>query len=221
LGEQYHTSSEEYNSLASENSKGSYCRSPHGSQSSVLKSLLDFVSELVVADSDLHGCALRWELQKSLETPLIAIFTGFASANYVYSQPLWINPYPLVQEGYTPETDPEKVLVVVLLWLRVLARAGIDLEEYGQKEKLVYQKGLAENFYRFKLADIEKWDSGIDEPISTIYSITFIYGPTPTDWKFWLIEQMNDSFLEFWDMVDHPERAMPGYWDERFDETDD
>jgi hypothetical protein len=108
----------------------------------------------------------------------------------------------------------------VLLWLRVLENAGIDLEEYGLEEKLQYQKGLVENICVFKVADRPKWNSGIAIPTMTIYSVLFRYGPTPSDWKFWLIEQMDDGFSEFWDMVDHPERAMPGYWDERFDEME-
>jgi hypothetical protein len=31
---------------------------------------------------------------------------------------------------------------------------------------------------------------------------------------------MDSSLEEFWNMVDHPERAMPGAWDERFDDSD-
>jgi hypothetical protein len=222
LGERCHLSIEEYNNFVGNESDFNDLHSRQESKMQVLKGLLNLIFALVVAGSDLHGCAARWQGQTYLETPLIAIFSGFAHAIYTFSQPIECIPWGQVSEDFTPETDPEKVLIVVLLWLRVLARAGIDIEEYGRKEKLVYQKGLTGNFYRFQLASIKKWDSGIiDEPILTIYSITFIYGPRPTDWKFWLIEQMDDSFLEFWDMVDHPERAMPGYWDERFDETED
>jgi hypothetical protein len=222
LGEQYHTSFKEYNSPASENSEGNYRRSPHQNQSSVFKSLLDFVSELAVASSDLHGCAQRWPLQKALETPLIAIFTGFARENYLFSHPNFDINYSLFVVAKTGfETKPDKVLVVVFLWLQVLESAGIDLEEYGQKEKRLYQMDLATNLVDFNLSSRSQRDYDIIERISTIYSIIFKYGPTPSDWKFWLIEQMDDSFSEFWDMVDHPERAMPGYWDERFDEMED
>jgi hypothetical protein len=213
VGEQYHTSSEEYSSLASDKPKSKCFCSRQGSNASVLKILLDFVSELVVAGSDLHGRAVRWH---EYETPLLAIISGFAHVNNIYYKGRNFEP---ISDGLHPETNPEKALVSVLLWLRVLENAGIDLEEYGYEEKLLYQKGLVRNICCFNVADRPKWNSGT-AMTWTIYSVIFRYGPTPPDWKFWLIEQMDDSFWEFWDMVDHPERAMPGYWDERFDEME-
>jgi hypothetical protein len=32
---------------------------------------------------------------------------------------------------------------------------------------------------------------------------------------------MADSFVEFWDMVEHPERTIPGAWEEYYSEDDD
>jgi hypothetical protein len=216
VGEQYHMSSEEYNSLASDKSKSKCFCSRQESNTSVLKSLLDFVSELVVAGSDLHGRAVRWY---EYETPLLAIISGFAHVNNIYSKGSQECSSGRISNKLAPETNLEKALVVVLLWLRALENAGIDLEEYGHEEKLLYQKGLVRNIC-FKVADRPKWNSGTVMPTWTIHSVIFRYGPTPSDWKLWLIEQMDDSFWEFWDMVDHPERAMPGYWDERFDEME-
>jgi hypothetical protein len=214
VGEQYHTSSEEYNSLASDKSKSKCFCSRQESNASVLKSLLDFVSELVVAGSDLHGRAVRWH---EYETPLLAIISGFAHVNNIYSKRSGRCSSGRISNKLAPETNLEKALVVMLLWLRVLENAGIDLEEYGHKEKLLYQKGLVRNICCFKVANRLMWNSGTAMDTWRIYSVIFRYGPTPSDWKFWLIEQMDDGFSEFWDMVDHPERAMPGYWDERFD----
>jgi hypothetical protein len=224
LGEQYHTSSKEYNSLASDKSKSKYFCPRQESNVSVLKSLLGFVSELVVARSDLHRRAVRW-LPNNYETPLLAIIYGFTHANNIYfeerSEGCSSCSSGRISNRLAPETKPEKALVAVLLWLRVLESAGIDLEEYGHEEKLLYQKGLARNICSFRVAGRLKWNLGTAMPTWKIYSVIFKYGPTPSDWKFWLIEQMDDSFWEFWDMVDHPERAMPGYWDERFDEMED
>ena len=56
------------------------------------------------------------------------------------------------------------------------------------------------------------------EEAGNSFSISFKYGPKPSDWQFYLIEQMDSSFEEFWNMVDHPEWAMPGAWDERFND---
>jgi hypothetical protein len=227
LGEQYYTSPQEYNSLVRDKFGVNCFRSQNHSKTSVLQSLLNFASELVVAGSDLHALEsipskkMR-PAQEYFRTPLKSVIDGFQHSHDINCQDIndsfsmWRDANSFI------ETDPEKVLVTVVLWLRVLESAGIDLEQYGQKEKLIYQKGLAENIYWFTLVQKE---TGADtkEPIRryVMYSFTFIYGPTAADWKFWLIEQMDDSFWEFWDMVDHPERAMPGYWDERFDEMED
>jgi hypothetical protein len=216
LGEQYHTAPMEYNSLVSNRFDVNYFRSQNQSKASVLHSLLNFVSELVVAGSDLHALASITSRHASspqyFQTPLKAIFSGFQHWQYINCQP---NTSLIFRDANTfVETDPEKVLVTVLLWLRVLESVGIDLEEYGREEKIIYQNGLAQNNYQFSLA--RKGEI----PIGVMYSFTFTYGPTAADWKFWLIEQMDDNLSEFWDMVDHPERAMPGYWDESFDEME-
>jgi hypothetical protein len=54
--------------------------------------------------------------------------------------------------------------------------------------------------------------------VEKLFWISFTYGPQPSDWQFWFIEQMDESFADFWDVVEHPERAIPGSWHESDDE---
>lgn len=45
--------------------------------------------------------------------------------------------------------------------------------------------------------------------------VSFSYGPRPCDWNLCLVDGGSFdilAFADFWEMVDHPERAMPGFW---------
>jgi hypothetical protein len=97
-------------------------------------------------------------------------------------------------------------LIPVFLWLTLLAKAGIDLSEYGRKEKLAYHCRYP------SISSTRRSNETLWWTPQKALSFTFSYGSRPQDWKFWLIPAMDNSFREFWDMVDHPERAMPGYW---------
>ena len=46
------------------------------------------------------------------------------------------------------------------------------------------------------------------------------YGPKADDWRIWLSNPRDEWAGEFWDMIDHPERAMPGAWEEDSSEDD-
>lgn len=48
-----------------------------------------------------------------------------------------------------------------------------------------------------------------------IYDILAIdYGLKPEDWHMWLSNPLDEWAGEFWDMIDHPERAIPGAWED-------
>ncbi len=85
-------------------------------------------------------------------------------------------------------------------WLEVLEEAGVDLVEYGRREKELFQQNKWRQPYNY---------------------FSFVYGPKPSDWRFWRIPLLNDGFQEFWEMTEHPERAMPGAWVDECESSDD
>lgn len=44
--------------------------------------------------------------------------------------------------------------------------------------------------------------------------IAINYGPKVDDWYLWLSNPLDEWAGEFWDMIDHPERTIPGAWEE-------
>jgi hypothetical protein len=203
-------------------------------ESDSLQDLLSLVKEMVIAGSDIHARGHRFreyrpqhhsngETCVTCETPLVSIFSGFSCLHnacrlYSYSNPV---PYMGIDSQFNlPVPAVADALVPVMTWIGLLYEAGIDLSEYGRKEKELHRDGQVKTHVWFASGRHGYVRYGKRRDIDKRFSIIFKYGPEPSDWKFWLIEEMDDWFLEFWDMLDHPERAMPGAWDERFDDSD-
>jgi hypothetical protein len=96
---------------------------------------------------------------------------------------------------------------VLLTWLQTLQGFGIDLERYGKTEhKLFYQESSS-------WRNLELHIPGRGE-VSSLRLVGLQVGPKPEDWKVWLSEPSDEFAGDFWDMLEHPERTIPGAWDD-------
>ena len=87
-------------------------------------------------------------------------------------------------------------------WLQELLGAGVDLYEYGKEEK------------RF-LLDMPSWSWDILRRHESPFAISFLsYGSQLCDWRFWPKHPGDELVGIFWDMIEHPERSLPGAWEE-------
>ncbi|ESZ93746.1 hypothetical protein SBOR_5883 [Sclerotinia borealis F-4128] len=94
------------------------------------------------------------------------------------------------------------------IWVDELISAGVDLIEYGRWEKLKFKPD-----YKVLSCGGHSKDGLTSRYIRLI---SFTYGPKRNDWRFWFTEDPvyihEGALAEFWDMVEHPERQMPGAW---------
>jgi hypothetical protein len=161
-----------------------------------------FVRQLIEAGAD-----------PSRETPSGTALTGVVAGAFTidFYKRAWDWQYTVsaLEETFR---KPNKGRLALLAWLKVLKNCGIDLETYGRKQALIFSREdaawpgreilLCQNcglYYRLGLY---------------LRLIGFEFGPNPEDWKFWFSEPTDQLVGEFWDMVEHPERRMPGAWDE-------
>ncbi|TGO53322.1 hypothetical protein BOTNAR_0298g00060 [Botryotinia narcissicola] len=101
--------------------------------------------------------------------------------------------------------------VSVRIWLEIIHESGIDLLRYGEVEHAKFMEST------------EAYDIVVHfEKARTTrraHLISFVYGPVIDDWKFWYswdepYRNYYGKFRDFWELVDHPERGMPGAWEE-------
>lgn len=91
------------------------------------------------------------------------------------------------------------------IWLEDLNSSGIDLLEYGRREKLMYdQLAVSGRFWHF--------ESGIGYRLSR-----FVFGASPSDWSIEVEETFDGPgfFGDFWSSVEErepEEKAIPGMW---------
>ncbi len=160
--------------------------------------ILSLMSELVVAGANLHTCTKGPCCANDMSS-LMCILSSFSYLRLLclYDQ----------DEHFAP-TNPEinalhmlpvpavvDVVVPVILWLEMPYNAGVDLIKYGQKEKELRHEGRTTSYCSFA---VWPWDFMQPQLINTgrrfenDFWISFSYGPNPSDWQFWLIEEIDD-----------------------------
>jgi hypothetical protein len=162
-----------------------------------LLDLLTLIRELVDAGSDLHS---RSNIQGTRNTPLLHVLSGYA-----------FSLFPDFETG-TALRD----IIPVTVWLNQLQRSGIDLSAYGKMEQHTQRTQMTNKEFEGRY----KWVIGCvgEREIGRLRLINFSFGPNPSDWEFWFVPVMDKSFVEFWDMTEHPERTIPGSWNETIEE---
>lgn len=169
----------------------------------LLEHTLSFMEILVAAGSELHepsASLARFEGRSYITwgTPLLYLVKLEVSHSFVESS----------LRGTIASCDPIAATSIpsVYTWLDQLKHTGIDLNAYGHGE---------ENFLRdhacFPYFYCWQHTTGQEEYI-WLRLVSFTYGPEPGDWIFYMTEVMENWFVEFWDMVEHPERKIPGAW---------
>jgi hypothetical protein len=158
-----------------------------------LQHLGNLIRDLVKGGSNLHFLTLLGQ------TPMLEVLRGLLFRYHGYLDGLTAG---------NGDSEPLK------FWLKELQDCGVDLERYGSGEKLLLRtEGV-----------VREWDY-LSEPIRTndwtfgegkLRLINFTYGPELDDWKFWLAPVMPNYFMDFWEMIAHPERAMSGAWEEEY-----
>lgn len=162
-----------------------------------LQDLVGLTHDLLTAGSELNLPANAY-FSSNQYTPLLFIFYGFFQESTISDQRI--------------RTDPlTGALGAVESWLRLLRSSRINLEGYGRKEKFIHAS--------WNVTKKREYWRAPTYPIHKRYQcyrlIGFDYGSEPFDWKFYITEDMDHLdryFREFWDMIDHPERAIPGAW---------
>jgi hypothetical protein len=162
-----------------------------------LEDLLHLIKDLVKGGSELHALPSCGN-----GTPMLHVIRGYLQQS---------SPDCFIYDECSNRRSRKAISMPLRTWLEQLKGSGVDLVEYGKNEKCVLECQDA----------IQEWNywevgkRGRCEPLSYyLRLINFTYGPESDDWKFWFAPVIKDYFMDFWDMIDHPERAVPGAWEE-------
>lgn len=102
----------------------------------------------------------------------------------------------------------------IQFWVSELQLAGVDLAEYGAKEKSLHMSGVIDlelSIYVGLENSGPAYDPDLGEYLLfRILSLKF--GPRPEEWKLWVSNPVDELAWEFWELVERGEQVMPGTW---------
>ncbi|MCJ1392948.1 hypothetical protein MMC18_005820 [Xylographa bjoerkii] len=134
------------------------------------------------------GADLYALTSESCNTPFIRLYTGVVD-----------------QMG---KDDHDSLLSVLKIWLRDLRKNGVDLYEYGKREKKLHENGFAGKDFKNSIYPPKRWKLE-----------SFTYGSLPNDWHLHVeclgeaIEEVPyiEPFLDTKQISD-PSTSIPGSW---------
>ena len=136
----------------------------------------DILRELVRKSADLNA------LNSKRYTPFIYLLSGVIAICH--------------------EDDNHPWSFVLEIWLSDLRSSGVDLYEYGYREKELHENGTADRYFRGRMM---RRRGGNVEALWRL--VSFTYGSSPSDWHVH-IERLGE---DFWEDSD-PAATMPGGW---------
>jgi hypothetical protein len=159
----------------------------------IFKEFQSLITDFVQGGSDLHALTLDGQ------TPMLTLVSSCEG------------PCGLIDNKCSKHTPIESPPVPLRIWLEQLRHSGIDLRRYGRKEKSLWKDPRVNREWKYyEFGENGEWTGNAPR----LRLINFNYGPEPGDWRFWIEPVLPSYFMQFWEMVDHPERAMPGAWEE-------
>jgi hypothetical protein len=176
----------------------------------LLNGHLRFIRELVRADAQLYPPHPHQTIMRPASLLQSALGLGSQSGN----------PYGSSRQIIA------RTNIALRLWLTQLQVCNVNLESYGESEhKMFRDRPLGANSNTYYPTFARHWAHtdwkvyGYERIKRTGFTrafnvrlLNFNRGPHLDDWEVYMVEDMPSIFMEFWDMIDHPERAMPGAW---------
>lgn len=147
--------------------------------------------ELVTIGADIHALseAPSWPESEIFQTPFTSLFEGL--------------------QGFKSSRSISRLLQrLVTMWLEDLVTSGVDLVEYGRKEKEIWDLSSISKDVLFFMC----MSSGFDHEAWHIHVIDVVFGAAPSDWHIWWSEPTDFLAGQFWAMIESPEELMPGSW---------
>ncbi|KAF5491482.1 hypothetical protein CGCS363_v011161 [Colletotrichum siamense] len=138
--------------------------------------------------------------------------------------PLYIFLRRLLFSWNPPEVLDQLLRSAITHWATILHVSGIDLLDYGRRERNYYQKlGWCVSGKTVSREDSEGYMTGIPYTCSLL-GIT--YGSLPSQWKLWWAPNINNYAADFWNLVEGSNFNssgfnVPGGWMDDFDDEDD
>jgi hypothetical protein len=102
----------------------------------------------------------------------------------------------------------------IQFWASELQLAGVDLAEYGAKEKSLHMSGVVDlevGIYVGLENSGPAYTLGLGE-ILLFRILSLEFGPTPEEWRLWVSNPVDELAWEFWELVERGEQVMPGTW---------